>query len=884
MSKESPHPWFDALPTPGFVVDEHNLVVAWNAALAQMTGTPADAALGKTPWKVFFNRKQPLPTDEALETRAPATASVEIADGEGDALRARFEAQPSDDGVICLVQVDRDDEARRLRTVLEQVIDAVIQIDENNEVVFFNPAAERLWGYQADEVIGRNVNLLVPQEIRHQHDALVNANRRSGVDKIVGTSRDVQIERKDGGRPWVNLALSKVQVDGGWHYTAFVRDVTETKLRNADYKGQIEAISKAQAVIEFELDGTIITANDNFLDTFGYRLEEIVGQHHRILVDEETSRSNQYSDFWRALAKGRYQSGDYRRFSKNGREIWITASYNPILDVSGEPFKVVKYATDITSQRLQHADHQGQIEAIGKAQAVVEYDLGGTILAANENFLATMGYRLDEVVGQHHRIFVDADERQSPAYTGFWRSLEQGDFQTGEFRRKHKDGHDVWVHASYNPIFDLSGRAFKVVEFATDMTAEREARARYEHEVQEMYRACQEGRLDHRGDVTVLDDVFAPMMASINEIVSAVNAPIFEIRAQLSRVAKGDLTAYVTGDYQGDHAALKLALNETLDSLNEILWQVRGASDQISTGSAQVASSSQALSDDASRQAASVEQISASITEMTEQTGQNAEHATAANRLATEAGELAVTGDAQMQAMVTAMAEIDESSGNISKIIKVIDEIAFQTNLLALNAAVEAARAGVHGKGFAVVAEEVRNLAARSANAAKETTALIEGSIASVKRGSTIATETAEALTRIVDSVRQVNDLIGEIASASNEQAQGISQVNLGLKQIDQVTQQNTVRSEESASAAEELSSQSEKLRQLLSRFDLESQTPTFAGGDGAIPAEMMAAFQQFLAQQGHRPVPGTNQAPSGDGNVRPSDVIALDDAEFGRY
>ena len=762
MTKEQPDPWFDAMPTPGFVVDGSGRVVGWNAALESLTDMPAEAAMGKAPWRAFFTRKTGLPTDEARRTQATARAQVEITDSDGHPVQTTFTATPTGDRIFCTVEPTGDDEGRRLREVLEQVIDAVVQIDENNEVVFFNPAAERLWGYEAAEVLGRNVSMLVPQELRHQHDGFVEANRRTGQNKIVGTLRDVQIERKDGKRPWVNLALSKVLVAGIYHYTALVRDITAIKLHNADFEGQIAAIGKSQAVIEFDLDGLILHANDNFLDA--------------------------------------------------------------------------------------------------------------------------MGYRLEEIRGQHHRIFVDAEERQSSAYAEFWRSLKRGEYHTGEFRRIHKSGRDIWIQASYNAILDLEGKPFKVVKFASDITAKREAQASYEHEVQAMYRACQEGRLDHRGDLSVLDDVYAPMMHNINEIVAAVCAPIYEIRGQLSKVAKGDLTAYVTGDYQGDHAALKVALNETLDSLNDILWQVRAASDQIGTGSSQVASSSQALSDDASRQAASVEEISASITEMTEQTAQNAENATSANKLATEAGELAVTGDAQMQAMVTAMSEIDESSGNISKIIKVIDEIAFQTNLLALNAAVEAARAGVHGKGFAVVAEEVRNLAARSANAAKETTALIEGSIASVKRGSGIATDTATALTRIVESVRQVNDLIGEIASASNEQAQGISQVNLGLKQIDQVTQQNTVRAEDSASAAEQLSSQSDKLRQLLARFELRHQTPSFDLTGGTIPPEMMAAFQQFLAQHtGQRPVPSHNAA-GPEASLRPSDVIALDDAEFGRY
>ena len=266
---------------------------------------------------------------------------------------------------------------------------------------------------------------------------------------------------------------------------------------------------------------------------------------------------------------------------------------------------------------------------------------------------------------------------------------------------------------------------------------------------------------------------------------------------------------------------------------------------------------------------------------MTEQTRQNAASARQASELAKSARALAATGDQSMRNMVDAMSDIDASSKSIGKIIKVIDEIAFQTNLLALNAAVEAARAGVHGKGFAVVAEEVRSLAARSAKAAKETTDLIEGSLAKVTQGTNIARDTAQALHGIVEGVGQVSQIVEEIASASQDQAQGISQVNLGLNEIDMVTQQNTAVAEESASASEELSGQAEQLRQLLSAFTLK-ETP--APDTFEVTPELMAAFQAFLSQRasggrrdGNRPAPPR-------GRAKPSDVISLDDVEFGRY
>ncbi len=326
-------------------------------------------------------------------------------------------------------------------------------------------------------------------------------------------------------------------------------------------------------------------------------------------------------------------------------------------------------------------------------------------------------------------------------------------------------------------------------------------------------RAAVEGKLQTRGDAGKFKGSYAEIISGVNETLDAVIMPVNEAVAVLEEMSKGDLSGGMTGEYKGNHAIMKNAINSTLASLNDTLGQIAQSVDQIASGSEQVSDSSQALSQGATEQASSIEEVTSSMTEMTSQTKQNAENATQANQLASSARDNAGKGNERMREMLSAMKEINESSGQISKIIKVIDEIAFQTNLLALNAAVEAARAGVHGKGFAVVAEEVRNLAQRSAKAAKETTELIEGSVKKVENGTDIANATAKALEEIVGGVTKVTDLVGEIASASNEQAQGIEQVNTGLGQIDQVTQSNTASAEESASAAEELSGQAAQLK-----------------------------------------------------------------------
>ncbi len=286
-------------------------------------------------------------------------------------------------------------------------------------------------------------------------------------------------------------------------------------------------------------------------------------------------------------------------------------------------------------------------------------------------------------------------------------------------------------------------------------------------------------------------------------------------------MAKGDLSQLMDGEFRGDHAVLKEALNGTIESINELLSQVSETVYQVLTGSSQVADTSQHLSSGAGEQAAAIEQMSSSMMEIASQTKQNAENAANANKLADNSLKSSERGYSEMQQLQVAMHDINESSKSIAKIIKVIDEIAFQTNLLALNAAVEAARAGVHGQGFAVVAEEVRNLARRSADAAKETADLIEGSIKKVEVGNSLSEQTAKVLNEIREQSVIVAGIIRQIAEASNEQATGINQIEIGFSQIDRITQQNTAGAEESASAAEQLAGQAKMLEEMLSTFEL---------------------------------------------------------------
>jgi methyl-accepting chemotaxis protein len=244
-----------------------------------------------------------------------------------------------------------------------------------------------------------------------------------------------------------------------------------------DLRAVYEALDRVHAIIEFDLDGNILSANDNFLSIFGYAWDEIAGQHHRMFCEPSFADSEAYASLWNKLGRGSFEAADFKRLGKGGREVWLSATYTPVLDDSGTPVRVVKFARDITEETLRIAEFEGKIRAIERAQAVIEFAPDGTVLAANDNFLKIFGYRLDEVVGKHHRMFCDPGYAESPEYSRFWQALGRGEYVADEFKRLSKDGAEVWLQASYNPIFDMDGRAFKIVKFASDITAEVQKRS-----------------------------------------------------------------------------------------------------------------------------------------------------------------------------------------------------------------------------------------------------------------------------------------------------------------------------------------------------------------------------------------------------------------------
>jgi methyl-accepting chemotaxis protein len=676
------------------------------------------------------------------------------------------------------------------------------------------------------------------------------------------------------------------------------------KPAQTDLPGQLAAIDRYLAVAEFSLDGSILAANENFLKLMDYTLDEVRGKRHSMFVDAEYGASAEYRAFWEKLQRGEYESAEYKRLGKNGKEVWIRASYNPLMNAKGAAYKVVEYAADVTEQKLRSADVEGQLASVSRARLVIEFSLDGTILNANANFLKALGYEVEEIRGKHHGMLLEPAYRDSEAHAAFWEKLRRGEFDAGQFKYFHKRGEEVWVQGNYNPILDLNGKPFKVVAYLTNVTEQRRQNdmnaafkgaldnlassvmvADVDHNIIFMNNTVREmlssAQSDIRKELPNFDvsklmgsniDVFSHNPAQQRSMLATLTQPfttemklggrtlrvifnamvdasgkrlgtVLEWADQTQKLAvqlevENMVNAVAGGDFQtriplegksGFFEMLGNGINRMTDNMTEIVSWVQASAIEVSRGAEEISQGNTDLSQRTEEQASSLEETASSMEQMTSTVKQNADNSSKASQLATAARDQADKGGVVVTQAMRAMTEINESSRKIVDIIGVIDEIAFQTNLLALNAAVEAARAGEQGRGFAVVASEVRNLAGRSATAAKEIKGLIQDSVKKVDEGSQLVTQSGHTLEQIVTAVKKVSDIIGEIASASHEQSAGIEQVNKAVMQLDEMTQQNAALVEQASAASHSMAGQATALNAMMTRYKVSKEAAAAA-------------------------------------------------------
>ena len=777
----------------------------------------------------------------------------------------------------------------RSQSLIEFTLDGVIRHANANFL--------KLFGYTLDQVVGKHHSMFcAPGE------ATTEAYQQFWDGLRTGAFTSGEFHR-------VNAAGEDVYVHGSYNplldesgqpcgVVKFASDITINKQAALDDQGKVAAISRSQGVIEFDLAGNILTANDNFLKLLGYTLDELKGQHHRLFVDPEEAQGGAYRQFWQKLGRGEFDAGEYLRLGKGGQKVWIQATYNPILDLNGRPLKVVKFASDITASKLQsletsarmrtvtssscileldaqgrilnaneallralglsaaeligksemdlrfdedrdsaerqqawrdyrqgktacgewrlkgaggsevwlsftagpvmgldgqmmkvvligqdvsratteRLDAEGKLNAIERAQAVIEFDLSGKVLKANANFLNLMGYQAEEILGRHHRLFVPPDTAASATYQAFWERLSRGEFEAGEYKRVGKGGKEVWIQATYNPIFDRRGQPVKVVKFASDVTAAKLHNAEFEAKVAaiDLGQAVIEFDLDGRV-ITANRNFQAAMGYTLREIEgqhhSLFCTPDYqrspEYRDFWLRLSEGQ---FITGRF---HRVGKFNRDVWIQATYNPIRDLNGQVTKVIKYAYDVSKEVELER----RIAANTQRMSGSVHSLVESITAIAANSGVAAELASESTAVARSGHEAVQKSIAAIGQIQTSSVRVSEIVRVIGEIANQTNLLAFNAAIEAARAGAHGVGFSVVAGEVRKLAERSSEAAREIAKLIDESTMQVARGAEVSKEAAHSFEGILASVGRTGNSVSQIAQAADSQRQAAADV-----------------------------------------------------------------------------------------------------------
>ncbi|CAA9506223.1 MAG: Methyl-accepting chemotaxis sensor/transducer protein [uncultured Sphingomonadaceae bacterium] len=696
-------------------------------------------------------------------------------DGREVWIRAKYVPVTNDGAVVKIVKLAMDVTASKLESLMQEGMltaigraQAVIEFNLDGTIITANKNFLAVTGYTIDEVAGEHHRMFCPPELVGSAEYEQFWEKLGRGEFHSGTFKRV---RKDGQDIWIRATYNPILDLSGKavKIVKYAMDVTAQRQAMAEAEGKVEAIGRSQAVIEFDLTGNILTANDNFLNLLGYSLGEVQGKHHRIFCDPAFAASKEYAQFWHKMARGEPDTGEFRRVTKSGDDVWIQASYNPILDLDGKPWKVVKYAIDVTADKSRNSDFEGKVDAISRAQAVIEFTVDGEILDANENFLGVMEYSLDEVRGKHHRMFCEPEYVQNLAYRDMWEKLARGEFVSGEYKRIGKGGKEVWIRATYNPILDLTGKPVKVVKFAMDVTDEKLRNAEFESRVTAVDRSQATIEFDLNGNIVTANENFLSTMGyTLREIVHQHHS-MFCDPEYLKTREYGDFWRRLNeGETHSGrfHRVGKYGRDVHIQASYSPVYDLSGKPARVIKHAYDVTRQVELEQTISSKSA----EMQGMVAQLTEAISAISTGASGAQILATDTEGAATAGSEAINNTIESIDLISRSSKQIAKIVGVIGEIANQTNLLAFNAAVEAARAGEHGVGFSVVAEEVRRLAERSAEAAAEISRLIDESGERVEQGTERSNNAREAFQGIAKSVEKTARAISEIAQSADTQ------------------------------------------------------------------------------------------------------------------
>ncbi|GAB6898332.1 methyl-accepting chemotaxis protein [Kineosporia succinea] len=695
--------------------------------------------------------------------------------GEPVWLRGHYVPIPGADGsIVRIVLIAKviDGEMRR-QTDLEGRVSAinrsqaVIEFALDGTVTAVNDNFLEIMDYERSEVVGFPHRIFVDPDYAESADYQNFWARLRDGEFVSGEFHRVGRDDRD---VWLQAAYSPVLDPDGrpWKVIKYALDITAEKKRTAEFEGKVAAIDRSQAVIEFGLDGTVLTANDNFLTIVGYDLDEVVGQQHRMFLAEGED-TVAYEEFWRRLRRGEFVTGEFRRRTKAGVDVWLRATYNPVMDPDGRPWKVIKYALDVTDEKIRNADYAGKMTAIDRSQLMVEFDTQGTILGANQNFLDLLGYARHELVGRHHSLLVRPDEAEGPAYQAFWDRLGQGEYHSGEYRRIARDGSEVWIRATYNPVFDPDGNPYKIVKFAVDVTAEKMRNVEMGGQMEAIDRAQAVAEFDLAGKVLAANENFLRTMGYVEDEVLGQPHSMFcsreyvtsdEYRDFWMRLRKGEMIA---GRFQrkgkyGRDVYVQASYNPILDVDGKPLRVLEYAYDVSGFVSLQtrLQLKSRAMSEAAQK--------------LAEVTSNVASRCTRSDMMLSQVHDEATSGTMSSPASLNALSGIQRTSNHIGEVSSILADLARQSNAAAFTMSVELGRDQVSRDSLAVVTEEVRRLADRASQAAMEITRLVEDVKLEINHGYEASRRGESSLGRVSSTVGKARENVGTAAELVRSQ------------------------------------------------------------------------------------------------------------------